>query len=446
MELVGVEHVAARPGMLWRLHRAFERRWFGAGPDAFAPTEVPPSEPKRSPDLLVWLAREEPPAGESPVLWLRYDENRFRRAVYDSEASVATEIWLRRGEGWGVAARTVSGVRPFSATITTNAAAWKLAELVARTAAGELEEGRPAYPAPARRLSPAAFIGRSSYRAAKVAAARFAFRRPWFVRVRPLGETGWQGDSGLVEWEAGHIYADPFLFEHEGRHHLFVEHVPAGRHHGVISHVEVGGGSPRPVLEAEHHLSYPFVFEHGGEIFMIPETSAVRRLELHRAVEFPHRWELDTLLMDGVEAVDATVFEHDGRLWMLVGVASPGASTLDELHVYFADGPRGPWRPHPRNPVVSDVRGARPGGALLRSGGRLIRPAQDGSRRYGWALSFREIDLLTETEYAEHEVERIEPDAIPGARATHTYARDSRYEAVDARGREPRFRLLRRLL
>jgi hypothetical protein len=447
VELVAVEHVAAARSPLaplWRLHRTFERRWFRVGQDAFAPTDVPPVESGRSPDLLLWLGKGEPPRDRA-VLWLRLDEDAFRRAVYDSDPWLATEVWLRRGEGWVVAAGTVSGVRPFSVTVTANAAAWKLSELAARTAAGELKGAEPPAP-PARPPNPAAFLGRSLFRALKVAALRFAFRRPWFVRIRRVGESAWQGDPALVEWQPGHIYADPFLFEHEGRHHLFVEHVPAGEQRGVISHVEVGNGakSPQPVIEAQHHLSYPFVFEHGGEIFMIPETSAVGRVELHRAVEFPHRWELDTVLLDDIGAVDATVLEHDGRLWMLVGVAGPGASSLDELHVFSADALRGPWQPHPRNPVVSDVRGARPGGAVLREGGRLIRPAQDGSRRYGWALSFREIDVLTATEYAEHEVERIEPGAIPGARAAHSYARDSRFEAVDGRGREPRFRLFRR--
>jgi hypothetical protein len=457
VDLVAVDRAPAGGGALaplWRLHRAFERRWFRPGRDAFAPTEV--ATPSGSPgeaDLLLWLGSGEPPPGDRAVLWLRYDHGAFRDAVYRSEPAVETQVWLRRAgaPGWVVAARTVSGVRPFSLTVTANAAAWKLAELAARSAAGDLEE--PSEPATDdQRRSPVgapAFLLRSLARAAKAAALRLAFRRPWFVRVRILGDAGWEGDDGLVEWEPGHIYADPVLFEHEGHHHLFVEHVRAGQQNGVISHVELGTGerrSPQPVLERPHHLSYPFVFEHGGELFMIPETSAARRVELHRAVDFPHRWELDTVLLEDVDAVDATVFEHDGRLWMLAGIASPGASSLDELHAFHAESARGPWLPHARNPVVSDVRGARPGGAVLRTGGGLVRPAQDGSRRYGWALSFRHIDVLTPAEYSEHEVDRLEPDAVPGARATHHYARDGRFEAVDGRAREPRLRLLRRLV
>ena len=46
---------------------------------------------------------------------------------------------------------------------------------------------------------------------------------------------------------------------------------------------------------------------------MLPETSGNRTVELYRCVEFPHRWELDRVLMDGVHAVDATLAEHDRR-------------------------------------------------------------------------------------------------------------------------------------
>jgi hypothetical protein len=48
--------------------------------------------------------------------------------------------------------------------------------------------------------------------------------------------------------------------------------------------------APQRVLEEPHHLSYPFVFEQDGQIWMIPESGAARNVSLYRAVEFPHRW------------------------------------------------------------------------------------------------------------------------------------------------------------
>jgi hypothetical protein len=173
---------------------------------------------------------------------------------------------------------------------------------------------------------------------------------------------------------------------------------------------------------------------------MIPETRAMGRIELYRAVSFPDSWQRDRILLDCVPAADATLLHHDGRLWLFTTIAAEGASYSDELHLFLADSLEGPWRAHPRNPVVSDVRGARPAGAIQRWGERLVRPAQDCSRRYGWALSFREIETLDEEDYGEREIERLEPGQVGGFRATHTYAADRRFEAIDVRWRQLRAR------
>jgi hypothetical protein len=241
------------------------------------------------------------------------------------------------------------------------------------------------------------------------------------------------------------MYADPFLFERDGRHHLFVEDVSPGTDRGVISHVELrpgnDPGTPVPVLEADHHLSYPFVFSHGGEVYMVPETADVAQIRLYRAARFPTDWEFDRVLVDGIRAADATLLEAEGRWWMFASVGGRGTTLGDELHLFHSSSPLGPWVAHPANPVVSDVRAARPAGRILRDGDRLVRPAQDGSRRYGWAISLREITALTPDRYEEREIERLLPRAVAGARAVHTYGRDSRFEAIDARRRERRFTL-----
>jgi hypothetical protein len=180
------------------------------------------------------------------------------------------------------------------------------------------------------------------------------------------------------------------------------------------------------------------VFRHGGETFMIPETSAVSRVELYRAAEFPHSWTREAILLDGIDAADATLLVHGDRLWLFAGVAAADASSLDELHLFSAKAPQGPWHAHPRNPIVSDARRARPAGAIQRWGSRMVRPGQDGSRRYGGSIAFCEIDVLNETDYAEHEIARLEPRDVAGARATHTYSADSAFEAIDLRRRELR--------
>jgi hypothetical protein len=82
------------------------------------------------------------------------------------------------------------------------------------------------------------------------------------------------------------------------------------------------------------------------------------------------------------------------------------------------------------NPVVSDVRSARPAGHIFRREGELIRPSQDSSLRYGYALNFNRITKLTAYEYEEELLERIEPpneDIL----AVHTYNESDDFVVAD---------------
>ena len=130
---------------------------------------------------------------------------------------------------------------------------------------------------------------------------------------------------------------------------------------------------------------------------------------------------LERVLLDGLTAVDATVHADDGLLWLFVNVVD-GPAHRGDLCVYWSPSLKGPWRPHPANPVVSDPRSARPAGRLFRHGTALIRPSQDCSRRYGEAVVIlNQVEVLSKTDYRERPVGRIDPDWMPGLVGTHTY-------------------------
>ena len=171
---------------------------------------------------------------------------------------------------------------------------------------------------------------------------------------------------------------------------------------------------------------------------MIPETASAGAVELYRAERFPDRWQLVTTLMDNVAAVDPTICEHDGRVWLFANMGELGVSIEDELYLFYSDSLFGPWHGHPLNPVVSDVGRARPAGRLFLRDGHLIRPGQDSSRTYGGAVVFNRVDLLTDEEYRETPVGRIERDWRRGNLGSHCYTADSVYEVVDGRGRRLR--------
>jgi len=241
---------------------------------------------------------------------------------------------------------------------------------------------------------------------------------------------------------ADRFWADPFPLHLGDRYFVLFEELEYRAPKGRICGIEIGKqgpiGDPVRVLERDYHLSYPYTFEWRGELFMIPETAANRTVELYRAVRAPYEWALDRVLLTDVSLVDATVTEIDGRWWMFAGSVARGGSRCDELNLYFADSPLGPWRPHRRNPVVSDVRRARPAGRLFQIDGQWYRPAQDCSRRYGYAVALQRIVRLDPERFEEVTVGALTPEWAPGVVATHTVNAVDGLTVIDAQVRRRR--------
>ncbi len=114
----------------------------------------------------------------------------------------------------------------------------------------------------------------------------------------------------------GSFLADPFPFRHLGQDFIFVEQYLSAKRRGCIAVVTVDRNgiatAPQIVLEEPHHLSYPFVFERDGQIWMIPESGAARDVSLYRAVEFPYRWTREACLIAGIEGYDTTSARGSG--------------------------------------------------------------------------------------------------------------------------------------
>ena len=182
-------------------------------------------------------------------------------------------------------------------------------------------------------------------------------------------------------------WADPFPLHLGTSYYLFFEEFLYSAEKGriVVSEMPAGGAwsEPRVALEQPYHLSYPCVFSWQGQWFLVPESAANRTIELWRAADFPCRWEYQAALFQHVYATDSTLLEIEGRLWMFTCMAAAGARAYDDLFLFHATDPRGPWIPHRRNPVVSDARFARPAGKPFLWHGRsaAARPGLHGDLR-----------------------------------------------------------------
>lgn len=245
----------------------------------------------------------------------------------------------------------------------------------------------------------------------------------------------------VLEAGDGRYWADPCAVD-QGEHRLlFVEEYDTHRAIGVLACLELlaDGGARRLgiAIDEPFHLSYPQVFRWQGAWYMTVESAAARRVSLYRATDFPMRWERVGDLITGHNCVDGTLHHHRGHWYLFANVAEGGASSCDELFLFVADALEGPYRPHPANPIVTDVRRARPAGRLFERNGRLVRPGQDCGPDYGAAIVFNEVLELDPLRYAEQPLARLEPLASARMTGCHTYSASASTEVLDAYGRLP---------
>jgi hypothetical protein len=250
-----------------------------------------------------------------------------------------------------------------------------------------------------------------------------------------------KADSRLpVQWfpepADGTFIADPFALASDGPLTILYEDFYFHDNRGRIACVSFADGRPtapaQTVFDRPFHMSYPYLFQHEGAIYCIPEAHESDEVVLYQAVDFPTRWRKAATLLSNFPACDSTVFQHEGR-WWLACTNSATDSNL-KLYLFHSLNLLGPWQPHAGNPVKTDVTSSRPAGTPFRRGGALYRPSQDSSGYYGGSIVVNRVERLTPTEFAEVLVGIIEPDpAGPYPSGFHTITECGGRTLVDGR-------------
>lgn len=195
-------------------------------------------------------------------------------------------------------------------------------------------------------------------------------------------------------------------------------------------------------VSAEHlplddglHVSYPLMVEIEGRRLGVLESAARGDCVLHE-VDAEGRWQRLGTMISGVPLADSTLFRHEGRWWLATTDLRIGAR--DNLCLYHADDPLGPWQPHALNPVKLDLAGARMAGPVFTlppaEGGALVRPGQDGRGAYGRAVRLYRITRLTPTEFSEELLAHVGPEVLDGRfDGLHTVSAWGQRTLIDAK-------------
>lgn len=241
--------------------------------------------------------------------------------------------------------------------------------------------------------------------------------------------------SRPTEW-----YADPFPFEWQGRRYIFVERMDWWRGLGSIAVGEIDERGKvskfKDVLVEPFHLSYPNVFSHDGQVYMIPESGANADIRLYRASSFPSKWELVKVLAQGADYVDTSFVR---KILGNKAVLNTQNWDIRQSVNFEFDLNRMELTQLPDSPQMMNERN---GGNVVEEQGMCYRVLQDCTSRYGERLLIRRIgnDDFEGGNAADAPVLEVTPsdlklDRVKSVPSTcHTYNRSEHLEVVDFSG------------
>lgn len=213
------------------------------------------------------------------------------------------------------------------------------------------------------------------------------------------------------------MQADPFLFVKDGKLFLFYEELLFEKGLGIIKMIStrdlINWTDPIQITHEEKtHFSYPFVFDHDGEVYMMPETGCDHNIRLYKATDSSltkfeyfttiltrecHQQHLDITY----DYADSCIYQHNNKYYLFTSIYK-GDNYILELYV-SDEFDRG-YTLHPCSPIDTGNRTARCGGAVFNYQGKIFRPCQDCMKTYGGQIHIMEIEELSPTAYVEKEM------------------------------------------
>ena len=210
-------------------------------------------------------------------------------------------------------------------------------------------------------------------------------------------------------------WADPFLYKYKKRDYLFFENFNIKTKKGKISVGELKKDTLiniNDILKLDYHMSYPFVFNFKKNIFLIPETSDQKRIEIWKSISFPYKWKLYKILFENENHADVTLLKNKKNIWLFSNKSVDKFNDhLSELYIYkIVDNNFNKILPHKHNPVICDTRRARNAGNFYFEKNKIIRPSQINLKNiYGYGLNLNKIKKLSINKYVEENFLKIIP-------------------------------------
>ena len=262
-----------------------------------------------------------------------------------------------------------------------------------------------------------------------------------FIRKLKKNQFNWKigikkdGTIKLLKQPKNSFWADPFLIKSENQNYFIYFEELKQDNLGKISCIETNSEfeilQKEDVINTNYHLSFPNVFFKDGNYYMIPESSQINTLQLYECSKLPFQWTFKMNLMENIKLVDAIWVQHNGLYWIFANkIEDFEHDNNEKLYLYYSnDLFSNNWKPHVKNPIVTDASTARNAGNFILDKGKLIRPSQNCLEGYGRNIVMNKVKILNTQDYIEEKIDEKHP--IKGYVGSHTFNKNGNVSVLD---------------
>jgi len=186
--------------------------------------------------------------------------------------------------------------------------------------------------------------------------------------------------------------ADPFFIKEKDTFYLFIEHQKSKPNADIALLTSTDGlnySYKGTVLKEKFHLSYPQVFKHKNEFYMLPETKRSGNVLLYKSYNFPYDWKVVDTLISNVKLKDPSIYLSD-----TLNIITASDDHLN-MFVYKSDSLFGEWKLH-KKPIAMRGTEARCAGRIIPYERGFLLPVQNCTKGYGYGLSLYKFDFFDE--------------------------------------------------
>jgi hypothetical protein len=182
------------------------------------------------------------------------------------------------------------------------------------------------------------------------------------------------------------FFADPFGIYLNHHYYIFFEYLDYRNKKGKIHYNKYDKNfnliESKLALTKPYHLSYPYIFQHGQQIALLPEiTGSKVKQHIFIANNFPTKWQEYKINIPSL--VDPSIFIYNNK-YIILG------SLNNKKTAFISDKLLGQYK---EIKYISNYPHHQSGGVIYRNNDKFYRPLQVSSKTYGEKILMIELEV-----------------------------------------------------